>query len=369
MTITRRKFLAGAIGAAGLFMAEQNLLPSSARSAHREALKSCADKALVIVHLAGGNDGINTVIPYGSGVYYQSRPTLAFAPADVLPLNGQIGLHKNMTALLELYRRGKVAIALGVGYPNPTRSHFRSIEIWHTAEPDRIVETGWLGRYLDLSTTGAGASESIFPALNMDPVLSGTLLAAKAVVPSLTNPQTRSALDSLLEKANNYRSEVDYPHNDFARRLKLIAQSIIAGAGARFYNLTIGGFDTHADQAGPLANLLKQLSDGLASFQFDLETHGVDRDVLVMTFSEFGRSVAENDDAGTDHGTAAPLFVVGSGVKGGIYGDYPSLTKLDQGYLKYSIDFRTVYATLLDRWLGADSTEVLAGVFDCLPFI
>jgi len=411
MDISRRKFLKATFGAAGFALSYTHLLPL-ALGAELAPRRKGIDKVLVVVQMAGGNDGLNTVIPYGAGQYYQTRPTLAVAEQDVLPLNGQIGLPKSMTALEELFKGNKVAIALGVGYPSPNRSHFRSMEIWQTAEPNRIVDTGWLGRYLDLATP-SGSSDELFPAINVDPILPKTLSAAKVVVPSVTNPNqfrfatdphynqdrqiqistftdiystydsnrpeselltkvgldTLKASDHLLSVVKSYKSNVQYPNNGFAGGLKFIAQMITAGVGARVYNITLPGFDTHANQSRVQSNLLKQLAEGLSAFQADLEAHGVDQDVLVMTWSEFGRRVAENGGRGTDHGTAAPLFVLGSAVKGGIYGDYPNLANLDNGDLKYLVDFRTIYATILDRWLGADSQQVLGGRFDSLPFV
>jgi uncharacterized protein (DUF1501 family) len=334
MDITRRKFLKVSVGAAGTFLASPHFLPAAAIAASLPPRRPGKDKILVLVQLSGGCDGINTVIPYGTGAYYQYRPTLALKPEHVHPLNGQIGLHKNMTALSQLYKAGKLAVVLGVGYPEPSRSHFRSIEVWQTAEPDRILDTGWISR---------------------------------SALPSMPDPSQLQPFND--HKGGNSANKIAYPDNSFAMGLRSIARMISMGVGARVYNLSLEGFDTHANQNLILPNLLSQLSDGLSAFQADLQENGVDRDVVLMTFSEFGRRVRENGAFGTDHGTAAPLFVMGSSVKGGIYGDYPSLVKLDQGDLKHSIDFRTVYATLLDRWLGADSQEVLGGQFDCLAFL
>jgi uncharacterized protein (DUF1501 family) len=369
-------------------------------------------RILVVVQLSGGNDGLNTVVPYGNGTYYQVRPKLAIPPNQVLPISNQIGFHPGMTGMAQLYKEGKLGIILGVGYPNPNRSHFRSTEIWQTGEPTRIVNTGWLGRYLDLAHM-SDKSDNPLPAVNVDAILPVTLSASRVIVPSVANvndfrftadphyrqdrnaqltaikkmyaeyPLNRpgadilkkvgmdaiSASDYLFQVVQKYKGTTQYPDSGFARGMKFIAQMITAGVNSQIYNINFSGFDTHAAQLRLHADLLRQLSGGLAAFQKDLEEHGVDKDVLVMTFSDFGRRVAENGSQGTDHGTAEPMFVLGNAVKGGVYGEYPSLTNLDAGDLKYQIDFRSVYSTILDRWLDADSREILGGQFENVQFL
>jgi len=398
---------------AGCCLSWSQLSLLASYAAKLEPRQSGGSKVLVIVQLAGGNDGLNTVVPYGDGSYYQARSAIGIKPEQVLHLNGQIGLHPSMTAMSDLYKQGKLAVLLGLGYPNPNRSHFRSIEIWQTASPDRIIDTGWLGRYLDLASSPNSADGNLFPAVNVDPILPKTLSAQKVIVPSvydvnqfrfatdahyqhdhkcqldafnkiysdfnLQRPEidllrnvgqdTLQASDYLYSAVKSYQGNVKYPDSGFARSLKFIAQMIVAGVSATIYNISLAGFDTHANQQNTQARLLQQLSEGIAAFQQDLEQHRLDQDVLLMTFSEFGRRVAQNNGNGTDHGTAAPHFVVGSSVKGGIYGEYPSLTNLDSGDLKYKLDFRNLYATVLDRWLKADSREVLGGKFDELRFV
>jgi uncharacterized protein (DUF1501 family) len=411
MNISRRKFITNSVG---ILFSSSQLFAIAARAASFEPRKVGSSKILVVIQMAGGNDGLNTVIPYGAGQYYQMRPNLGIKPNEVLHLTDTVGLHPSMSELNELYKSGKLAIALGVGYPNPNRSHFRSIEIWQTGEPEKISNTGWIGRYLDCSCTSAqSASRQLFPAINVDPMLPKSLSADRVVVPSVSDvnqfkfntdvhyqvdrqkqieafnriyssfeidrPSAQllkdigldamQASDYLLKVVKNYKSNVQYPDNGFGRSMKFIAQMITAGVDARVYNLSLGGFDTHANQLRTQAGLLKQFSDSLSAFQKDLEVHGVDQDVIVMAFSEFGRRVQENNGRGTDHGTAEPMFVMGSQVKGGLYGDYPSLTDLDSGDLKYGIDFRRVYATLIDRWLGADSCEVLGATYEHLKFV
>jgi uncharacterized protein (DUF1501 family) len=411
MDITRRKFLGGGVG---MLLGSSQLFSIAARAATFEPRKPGSSKILVIVQMAGGNDGINTVIPYGLGKYYDLRPNLGIKPHDVLPLTGSVGLHPNMTGLRDVYKSGKLAVGLGVGYPNPNRSHFRSIEIWQTAEPEKVSNTGWLGRYLDASASrNDTASKRLFPAINVDPMLPKSLASDHVMVPSVSDvnqfkfntdahyqldrqrqieafnsiyssfdidrPSSHllkevgldamQASDYLLKVTKNYKSDVKYPDNGFGRSMKFISQMITAGVDARVYNVSLGGFDTHANQLRVQGNLLKQFSDTMAAFQKDLEHHSVDQDVVVMAFSEFGRRVAENNGRGTDHGTAEPVFIMGSAVKGGLYGDYPSLTDLDSGDLKFTIDFRNVYATLIDKWLGADSNAVLGARYEPIGFL
>jgi uncharacterized protein (DUF1501 family) len=414
MTLTRRDFLKSGLAVAGLCYAWPELSVMAAGAADMQPRKPGAEKVLVVVQLAGGNDGLNTVVPYGMGSYYQARPAIGVKQEQVIPLSGQIGLNPAMKAMDDLYRQGKVAVLLGLGYPTPIRSHFRSIEIWQTANPERIVDTGWLGRYLDLLQQGkSGASGNVFPAVNVDPILPKTLSAQKTVIPSVydlnqfkfatdahyqqdhkcqidafnrlyadfqpNRPEMElvknigldsiKSSDYLFGVVKGYKGSINYPDSAFARSLKFISQMICAGVSARVYNVSLGGFDTHSGQPNKQDRLLKQLSEGISAFQRDLEGHGVDRDVIVMTFSEFGRRVAQNNGNGTDHGTAAPQFIVGSSIKGGVYGDYPSLTDLDNGDLKYKVDFRNVYGTILDRWLRADSRQILGAQFDDMGFV
>ncbi len=414
MDITRRNFIKGGIGLlGGLCMSQSQLLALAAQAA-TSAPRASGKKVLVIVQLGGGNDGLNTVVPFGIGSYYQLRPTLAVAQDQVLPVTNVIGFNPNLSGFSDLYKNGKLALLQGVGYPNPNRSHFRSMEIWQTADPTKIADEGWLGKYLDYACPASAAGSSLsFPAINVNPSLPKSLLSSKVVVPSVdsiydfrfkTDPRyvedrktqiqafndiygsfpsnrpyvdllrkvgldAREASDYLLKVVRNYKGTVDYPNNGFANSLKFIAQMITGGVNSSIYNVNLDGFDTHANQVRTQNNLLKQLGSGLAAFQADLEGHNVDKDVLVMVFTEFGRRVAENGGHGTDHGTAEPMFIIGSGVKGGVYGDNPDLTRLDEGDLRYKIDFRCVYATILDRWMQADSRQVLGAHFDQIEFL
>jgi len=408
MTVSRRKFIKGGLGLGvlGLMMSAEELLRLPAGAADGKGRRQ-----LVLIQLSGGNDGLNTVIPYANGAYYDARPQIAIAPKEVLALDDALGLHPSMVGMQDLYRAGNLAIVQGAGYPGANRSHFRSIEIWQTAQPDRIGDTGWLGRYLDLAYSGK--ERVSLPAVNVDPLLPKSLFSQKIVVPSVhniyefrfrTDPRLRKdrdrqiaafqdiynnfdskrahaellrkagleanhASDHLLNIVKTYKGNVKYPAGRLADGLKFISQMICGGITAPVFTASLDGFDTHANQKRAQANLLKQLSDALMAFQTDLKDHGLEENVLTLVFSEFGRRVQENSAKGTDHGTAEPLFIVGSKVKGGIFGEAPSLTSLDNGDLKYTVDFRTVYATILEQWLNADSHEILGKNFEKLPIV
>jgi uncharacterized protein (DUF1501 family) len=413
MTISRRKFLQSGLGLMAMYMSAPQLLTLAARAATYKPRKPGESKILVVIQMGGGNDGLNTVIPFNAGEYYAARPVIGIKPDKVLKVDNNVGFNPNMDALHALHQSGKVAVIQGVGYPNPNRSHFRSIEIWQTANPDKIVETGWLGRYLDYTCSADDSAANLFAAVNVEPTLPKTLAAQKVLVPSVNNvfdfkfrtdpeyaadreaqvktfnqiyesfelkrPQVEllreagaeanKASEYLQKIVRSYKSDVKYPANNFGNGLKFIAQMIAGGVNSRIYTVNLDGFDTHTNQLGVQNRLLKQFSDGVGAFYRDLEAHGLQDDVVIFAFSEFGRRVAENNGRGTDHGTAAPVWVIGSQVKGGVYGDHPSLTSLDAGDLRYKIDFRNIYATLLEKWMGADSKAVLGQNFDIMPFV
>lgn len=408
MTLSRRKFIQGGLGLGvlGLVISPEDWLSMPAQAAEGKG-----QRQLVLIQLSGGNDGLNTVIPYAEGAYYDARPQISIAQKEVLAINDSIGLHPAMVGMHELYRAGNLAIVEGAGYPGANRSHFRSIEIWQTAQPEKIGDTGWLGRYLD--HVYSGKERVSLPAVNVDPLLPKSLFAQKIVVPSVhniyefrfrTDPLLRKdrdnqiavfkeiysdfdskrahtellrkagleanhASDHLLNVVKAYKGNVRYPSGRLGDSLKFISQMICGGVSAPVFTASLDGFDTHANQKRAQANLLKQLSDALLAFQTDLKEHGLEENVLTLVFSEFGRRVQENYGKGTDHGTAAPLFVIGSKVKGGVFGESPSLTALDNGDLKYTVDFRTVYATILEKWWRADSHEILGKNFETVPLI
>jgi uncharacterized protein (DUF1501 family) len=365
-------------------------------------------KILVAVQLTGGNDGLNTLIPFGDAGYYQARSSLALQTSDILPLTDTVGLHPRMGSLKQLYDAGMVAVVQGVGYPNPNRSHFRSMDIWHSARPDTFERTGWLGRYLDACQCG---QDRPLPAISAGDTLNSIFYTEHTLVPAVANigafsvhtqrtgtrsldtlkniynqagywsaheavirKTTLGALDGsaqLQRAAAAYTSPVQYPSNNpLSEQLKMVAQIIAGDLGTHLFSVQIGGFDTHAAQFNQQANLLGQLSDALAAFVSDLEAMGKQDDVLIITFSEFGRRVAQNGSNGTDHGTAEPMFVIGRGVRAGLHGTYPSLEDLDDnGDLKFGTDFREVFASVLQDHLSVDPSPVLAGSFAAVPVL
>lgn len=361
---------------------------------------------LVVVQLSGGNDGLNTVIPFTHDDYRQARPTLAQPTAAVLKLNDQLALHPSLRGLASLWEKQSLSIIQGVGYPNPNRSHFESFDIWHTAQREPAARaTGWLGRWSDGVGAAVGADPS---AIHVGGEVQPLALAAHEGAASsfrtlddlrLKGPVRQADRDEVQRQlaaapvaeddfarflrvsslaafqasrrvevvASRAATEASYPASDLARRLRIVAQLIEAGLATRVYYVLQDGYDTHSKQAGAHAALLGDLGNALEAFQNDLVERGQDRRVAVMVFSEFGRRVRENASQGTDHGAAAPLFVVGGRVRGGVVGDHPSLTDLDDGDLKHRYDFRQIYATLLDDWLGSPSAKILGRAYDRLP--
>ena len=387
---------------------------------------------LVVLQMAGGNDGLNMVVPYADDIYYRSRPKLGLPADKVLKLNSYAGLNGKLTGLKALFDEGHLSVVQGVGYPNPNRSHFRSTEIWQTAsDADRNESEGWLGRYFDNCCAGAdptvgvaigeempqafaaktptgitfsqpeqfrwrpsekvegrmSAEESFFRQLNGSAGGEETLLAASegasiGAIPgkSKTDLSTidflqRTALDAQLSSdkilaiARKYKSNVPYPQGRLAASLSMIARMIAGGLPTRVYYASQGGFDTHAGQVNAHERLMGELNDALSAFATDLKQQGNFDRVLLITFSEFGRRLVENANGGTDHGAAAPMFIVGGTVKPGLFGKYPSLSDLDYGDLKFNTDFRSVYGTVLDKWLRAPSQVVLGRKFPALPII
>lgn len=380
------------------------------------------ERILVVVQLAGGNDGLNTVVPFGQAAYYRARPTIAIPERNVLSLDkgAGVGLHPQLAGLKDLYDDGLLSVIQGVGYPNPNRSHFKSMDIWHTADTTG-TGTGWLGRYFDneccgapvpgggkgdpeplagisigrevpLSMKGSKAqpvgfeSAELFQWLGkgVDESLGNPYekITRRGVSPSV-NPDSsagflqRTALDAQvssdkIRQAVSQKPLVAYPGNELARQLAMVSSMIRAGLPTRVYYVTLGGFDTHAGQGGENgrhAQLMQQFGSSLKAFYADLKAQGNDTRVLTLTFSEFGRRVSQNASGGTDHGTAAPMFLAGPMVRPGLIGNHPSLSDLDAGDLKHSIDFRSVYAGVLSQWLKADASKVLEGSYRPLPVL
>ncbi|HXX36778.1 MAG TPA: DUF1501 domain-containing protein [bacterium] len=364
---------------------------------------------LVVIQMGGGNDGLNTVVPFAHDEYYRARPRLAVPQSGVLRLNDEVGLNPVLKPLKGLFDDGRLSVVQGVGYPNPNRSHFRSMEIWQTADPTgNGPKTGWLGRLFDSECPDCGQTAGITLSPEMPlamqatggrvvafdtperfgfhPIQGGGAVEQEALrrllqpVPGeepMVDFLTHTEMNALLAASDIHRiagklaSDIGagYPHDPFSQKLRIVAGLIAAGAPTRVYYVSLGGFDTHAAQEGRQDRLLETLAAGLAAFVNDLKQKGLDGRVLTMTFSEFGRRVAENASAGTDHGTAAPMFLIGAPATPGVHGVQPSLTDLDMGDLKFGVDFRSVYATVLEQWMGVASEPILGGRFPLLGII
>lgn len=371
---------------------------------------------LVVMQLAGGNDGLNTVVPFADDAYHKARPGLAIKAGSVRRIDDYCGLHPALENLSAMLEDGDAAVVQGVGYPNPNRSHFRATEIWHTAsDADKNEATGWLGRYCDAACSGEDpgaplavadqvpqllASDSgralamgnprdfqfedgMEPAameLEEDPASSdggsiGMLYGEHGHEPPVAEFLQRTALDAVASSARvqdilrRSHEGPAYPGTDLGRRLQLVARLIGGGMSTRVYYVSLGGFDTHANQAGSHERQLQTFDRAVAAFRADLKHQGNDDRVLLLTFSEFGRRVAQNASGGTDHGAAAPLFLFGGGVRGGLHGKHPSLTSLQRGDLVHHTDFRSVYATILEHWLQTPSASVLGRDFGTLPLL
>src|SRR5579862_4115296 len=345
--------------------------------------KPSSDTVLVVCQFSGGNDGLNMVIPYADKKYYDLRPTLGIEDSKVLHFNEQMGFHPSMQPLLDLYKSGKVAVINNVGYPNPNLSHFASMDIWQSASPDKTMHNGWLGRYLDdqishrqlspvealglstekpLALSAKNASVPCFASLadvkNLigDPAAEQMLRdiqgpdAPAGSPTSVVQRASRAALDAmdiLSRQLGSYTPKQTYNNDPFGNGFKQIAQLIATSPKTRIVYFSAGGFDTHARQADTQARLLGDFSNAVSAFQTEMEAIGRADKVIVLTFSEFGRRVAENGSQGTDHGTAAPMFLIGKPVKGGMYGSVPDLANLHNGNLVFSTDFRQVYAATL----------------------
>jgi uncharacterized protein (DUF1501 family) len=369
-----------------------------------------ANRTLIVVQLAGGNDGLNTVVPFADGVYYSQRKNLAVPEGEVLKLDDRFGLNPAMGGMKALWDAGKVAIVHGVGYPEPSFSHFKAMDIWQTANPDGKATEGWLAKLVKGSVDRRGHPFAGFAAGG---TLPPALMSPDYPIPAVDNagtfkllPDPRYAVDAparqnalvqlyggrggdnpfsqvlqstqqgtlegidRLQKAHAaYKPAVEYPKDGFGAGLKLLSETITGDLGVKVGYITLGGFDTHSNQKNNQARLLQSFSDGLKAFWDDLTAQGKADDVMIMSWSEFGRRVGENGSNGTDHGTASPQFIISNGVKGGHWGDPVSLSNLDKGNLKFTTDFRSVYGTVMDGWLGAPAEKLLGARFPTLGFI
>ncbi len=429
---TRREFLRTGLLGGSLCWTMPAFLSRTMQSLHAEADGAVVQgvtgrdgNILVVLQLAGGNDGLNTVIPLGNDEYRKSRPTIGVPEASILRLDSQTGLHPSLSALAAAYQEGHVAVVQGVGYPNPNRSHFRSTEIWATGvESDRFSNTGWIGRYFDNACAGYDASVGIAMASQIPQAMTATNPKgvlyqgsgggkkkgktndprpvemdgstmrmeedddngqAGGSIGMLNGPGNLgklSALDFLerteldakvsqeeITKATSKATNlVSFPGTRLGQNFATVSRLIAGGMPTRIYYLSMGGFDTHSGQTGSHDRLLKEMGDAVAAFLSDLKAQGNLGRVSLMTFSEFGRRVKENASGGTDHGAAAPLFLAGGGIKAGLLGKMPSLDPKDlfQGDVKYNTDFRSVYATVLEQHMGVKSAGILRTQFPVL---
>ncbi|MCH7620489.1 MAG: DUF1501 domain-containing protein [Chloroflexi bacterium] len=372
------------------------------------------DNVLAVLSLSGGNDGLNTVIPYNSGLYRDYRPTLSIAENQVIPLNDELGLHPTMAPLKRFWDAGKLAIFLGIGYPSPSYSHFRSMDIWHTCEPDKVGVEGWLGQVIKEIDPNA---ENVLTGVNFGRGLPRALAKEGVPVASVGNLETYGLLtgiegedqraqaldvfgrmygptigssytldyirrtgtdalkgaDILATAPDKYTSKVEYSATAIGQYMKNIAQTHLAEFGTRvlFTTSPYNGFDTHANQASDHARLWTDVSNTVETFFEDLRDHQASDNVLLFMFSEFGRRIVDNG-SGTDHGASSVAFVVGEHVKGGVYGTYPSLEPSEQeegGNLKSSMDFRSVYTTILEDWMHMDPVPIVGGNYEKIPFL
>ena len=370
------------------------------------------DRILVVLQLSGGNDMLNTLVPYGDPLYLDNRPAVRIEEDQVLPLDDYRGFNPKLAPIKDLYDKGKVAVIQGTGYPNPNRSHFRSMDIWHTCEPEKTGTEGWLGRTIkeidpeaENVLTGVNFGRGLPRALALPgvPVASVGNLETYGVLTGIAGDQREEALevfssiyspvigrnmvmdylsqtgvdalkgaDILNKVPETYSSTVEYGSNSIAQYMRNIAQVHLAGLGTRILYTTapFNSFDTHAGQLGAHEKLLDDVSNAVGDFYHDLEEHNATEDVLILLFTEFGRRVHDNG-SGTDHGSGGMSFIIGDSVKGGLYGEYPSLeeNKLLEGDLHYNNDFRSTYATILEKWMGLDSKPIVGGTFEQFDFL
>jgi uncharacterized protein (DUF1501 family) len=440
---TRREFLRTTVLGSALSWTMPAFLANTLSALQTEAADSATQittgkdsTILVVLQMAGGNDGLNTVVPFTNDFYHKARPKIGLSAQQVLSLNGEIGFNSALTGFKNLYDSGNLAVVQGVGYPNPNRSHFRSTEIWQTASAsDKIEKYGWLGRYFDNACAGAdptvgvtiggqlpqaffakkptgiclnnpqnyrfmangSATEESYRKLNELEMSSpapdggpsmapeensgGTIASLAAGMPmqggSAVDFITRTALDAQMSSdkvraiAAKVQNQVVYPGSQLGNSLKLVAKLIGGGLPTRVYYISQGGYDTHTNQVNTQTRLLQDLGDSTKAFVDDMKAQGNMQRVLVMTFSEFGRRVSENANGGTDHGAAAPMFIVGNKVKAGLLGKYPSLAPQDlfEGDIKYNVDFRNVYASVLENWLKTKSAPILGKQFEPLALV
>lgn len=395
----RRNFIKRtSLASGGLFF-----IPQFLKAMELQNTQLFSNKKVVIIQLKGGNDGLNTVVPFRNDVYYQQRNTIALKQNQLIKLNQDVGLHKSLAPLQNLYDKGFLSIINNVGYPNPNRSHFRSTDIWQTAsDSNEYLQSGWIGRFLDLTKSNPHGAIEVDESLSL--LLKGNhqngmaVTDPKLLYQSLKKPFFKNVINHyqdthlsehnlgylyntmidatssakyIYEKSNTKKSSANYPKNVFGKQLKTIAEFINSGLETQVYYAALSGFDTHANQTNKQARLLKLYAESMEVFVKDLQKNNAFKDVLILTFSEFGRRVKQNAANGTDHGTANNVFVIGNNLKkNGLYNPLSNLENLDaNGDLKFTIDFREVYATILDKWLQVDDSKILNKQFSKLNFI
>lgn len=399
MLIKRRNFLqAGSLATASM------MLPKFLKAFEQPMKVPQGNKVLVVLQLSGGNDGLNTVIPVRNDIYYKARPRLGITKDKALIVTDETGLHPSLTAFKELYDNGSLGILNNVGYPNPDRSHFRSMDIWHSASnSNEYIYTGWLGRYLDAQCMGCDKPTQ---ALEIDDVLSMALKGEhvkglamkdpkrlyntanekffKEIIAAHTDEtgeqpvdylyktmaETVSSADYIFQQSKLRPSKTTYPATELGRSFQTISSLIQSDINTKVYYVSLGSFDTHVTQEFQQKRLFTEMNDAVNAFVKDLTANNRFNDVLITTFSEFGRRVAQNASGGTDHGTANNMFFIGGGLKQkGVLNAMPDLSNLQDGDLKHAVDFKEVYATILKNWLGADDTKILRGRFNYMSFV
>lgn len=399
MFIQRKKFIQiGSLATASL------MVPKFLKAFEQPARVLPGNKVVVVLQLSGGNDGLNTVIPYRNDLYYKARPRLGILRDKALHLTDETGLHPALTAFKELYDDGSLSILNNVGYPNPDRSHFRSIDIWHTASQSNEYWTqGWVGRYLDAQCKGCDKPTQ---AIELDDVLSLALKGENIKGIAVKDPrrlygtanekffrevlknhtdeageqpvdylyktmaETLSSADYIFQQSRLHPSNADYPKTDLGNSLKTIASLIFSEINTKVYYVSLGSFDTHINQEGQQQRLFTEMNEAVKAFVKDLKEQHRFEDVLLFTFSEFGRRVEQNASGGTDHGTANNMFLISGGLKQkGVLNPMPDLANLNEGDLKYNVDFKNVYATILNRWLKADDVAILGRKMEYLGFV
>ena len=394
----RRKFLKQSTLASSAFF-----VPSFIKAFEEVANKTLGYKKLVIIQLSGGNDGLNTIIPFNNDIYYRERPKLAIPKSTVIKASDELGFNKNLAPLKNLYDKGYLSIINNVGYPNPNRSHFRSTDIWHTAsDSDKYYNTGWLGRFIDnhgkMPYSGIELDDSLSLIMKGQSINGIATKNAKLLFRNTQTPffnkvlehqsddhlsehnlgylyktmiEAKSSAKYIYQTSKTYSSKFVYPKNPFGQQLKTTAKFINSNLESKVYYISMVGFDTHANQENKQNKLLDTYSKSMDVFVKDLEQNDTFKDTLILTFSEFGRRVKQNAAAGTDHGAASNVFIIGKNLnKQGFYNDAPNLSELDSnGDIKYTVDFRSIYATILDKWLEVDDETILNKSFSKLDFI